>query len=141
MGGLVYAFVCAGGTSLPASAVVVQPGQCSLSLSPPRRLAFPPFRLVLVTPSPQYSVTSSFRLAIVNGIRQNVLPGAFWVYDISPFMVVVTRESTPFFEFLTGLCAIVGGVFTVSARAWVLGPPPGTPLLLVPPPPGSTCAH
>ena len=63
----------------------------------------------------QYSVTSSFRLAIVNGVRQNVLPGAFWVYDISPFMVVVSKKSTPFFEFLTGLCAIVGGVFTVRA--------------------------
>ena len=63
----------------------------------------------------QYSVTSSFRLAIVNGVRQNVLPGAFWVYDISPFMVVVSKKSTPFFEFLTGLCAIVGGVFTVCA--------------------------
>ncbi len=63
----------------------------------------------------QYSVTSKFRRAFIDNVRQNVLPGAFWIYDISPFMVVATTNRTPLFEFLTGLCAIVGGVFTVRA--------------------------
>ena len=37
-----------------------------------------------------------------------VSPGVFFVYDLSPFMVSVTESTTPFFQFLTGLCAIVG---------------------------------
>jgi endoplasmic reticulum-Golgi intermediate compartment protein 3 len=43
----------------------------------------------------QYSVTSQYRAAIVNGQRQNVLPGIFFVYDISPFQVTVTEHTTP----------------------------------------------
>ncbi len=61
----------------------------------------------------QYSVTSSFRPAVVNGMRQSVLPGVFWVYDLSPFMVDASTYHTPLFEFVTGLCAIIGGVLTV----------------------------
>ncbi len=38
----------------------------------------------------------------------------FFVYDLVPFMVSVTESSTPFFQFITGLCAIVGGVFTIA---------------------------
>jgi hypothetical protein len=29
-------------------------------------------------------------------------------------MVSVTESSTPFFQFITGLCAIIGGVFTIA---------------------------
>ncbi len=42
------------------------------------------------------------------------LPGLFMVYEISPFMVQSTVRSVPFTHFLTQLCAIIGGVFTVS---------------------------
>ena len=35
----------------------------------------------------QYSITSQYRPAVVGGMRQNVLPGIFIVYDISPFQV------------------------------------------------------
>ena len=63
----------------------------------------------------QYSVTTSFRPAVVNGVRQSVLPGVFWVYDLSPFMVEASTYHTPFSEFLTGLCAIIGGVLTVRS--------------------------
>lgn len=42
-----------------------------------------------------------------------VLPGIFFVYDLSPFMVEVQRTRPPLSHLLTKLCAIVGGVFSV----------------------------
>lgn len=42
-----------------------------------------------------------------------VLPGIFFVYDLSPFMVEVHKTRPPLSHLLTKLCAIVGGVFSV----------------------------
>ena len=42
-----------------------------------------------------------------------VLPGIFFVYDLSPFMVNVKKERIPILHLFTRLLAIVGGVFTV----------------------------
>lgn len=41
-----------------------------------------------------------------------VLPGIFFVYDVSPFMIQVTRRKMPLTHFLTKILAIVGGTFT-----------------------------
>mmetsp|Transcript_21865 Transcript_21865/g.72429 ORF Transcript_21865/g.72429 Transcript_21865/m.72429 type:complete len:407 (-) Transcript_21865:1016-2236(-) len=61
----------------------------------------------------QYSVTEQFKSAHDprNGF---VLPGVFFIYDISPIMVTFREERPAFSYFLTSLCAIVGGVFTVA---------------------------
>ena len=40
--------------------------------------------------------------------------GVFFIYDISPIMVTFREERPAFSYFLTSLCAIVGGVFTVA---------------------------
>lgn len=42
-----------------------------------------------------------------------ILPGIFFVYDLSPFMIEASRTRMPLLHFCTKLCAIVGGVFTV----------------------------
>lgn len=42
-----------------------------------------------------------------------VLPGIFFVYDLSPFMIEVQRSRPPLSHLLTKLCAIVGGVVSV----------------------------
>jgi hypothetical protein len=42
-----------------------------------------------------------------------VLPGIFFVYDLSPFMVEVKRTTMPLTHLATKLLAIVGGVFTI----------------------------
>ena len=34
------------------------------------------------------------------------------MYDLSPMMVQITEHRRSFLHFLTGVCAIVGGVFT-----------------------------
>lgn len=69
-------------------------------------------RSVLVTN--QYSITSQFRPAIVLGNRINVLPGVFFVYDISPFMVTVTQDRSSIMSFITSVFAILGGVLTLA---------------------------
>lgn len=61
----------------------------------------------------QFSVTEHYK-----GLRSDNsghgLPGAFFMYELSPIMVrfVETRKSLA--HFLTGVCAIIGGVFTVA---------------------------
>jgi len=42
------------------------------------------------------------------------LPSAVFSYDMSPMQVLVRRERQSFSAFLTQLCAILGGVFTVT---------------------------
>lgn len=40
--------------------------------------------------------------------------GVFFIYDLSPIMVKFTENTKSFTHFLTGVCAIIGGVFTVA---------------------------
>ena len=44
-----------------------------------------------------------------------VLPGIFFVYEIYPFAVEVTRNRVPFIHLLTRIMATVGGVFTIMS--------------------------
>ncbi|KAG0448716.1 hypothetical protein HPP92_027686 [Vanilla planifolia] len=62
--------------------------------------------------SNQFSVTEHFRAGEVGRIQ--ALPGVFFFYDLSPIKVTVTEQHVPFLHFLTNVCAIVGGIFTVS---------------------------
>ena len=61
----------------------------------------------------QYSVTDQFKSAH-DPAAGFVLPGVFFIYDISPIMVKFTEKTMSFSYFLTSLCAIVGGVFTTA---------------------------
>ncbi|XP_042514902.1 endoplasmic reticulum-Golgi intermediate compartment protein 3-like [Macadamia integrifolia] len=61
--------------------------------------------------SNQFSVTEHFRSA--DGYPQS-LPGVFFFYDFNPIKVTFTEEKESLLQFLTNICAIVGGVFTVS---------------------------
>lgn len=60
----------------------------------------------------QFSVTEHVRR--LDGVTSRGLPGVFFFYDISPIKVVVRETSKPFLHFITQLCAIIGGVFTVA---------------------------
>jgi len=42
------------------------------------------------------------------------LPAAVFSYDVSPMQVLVQQKSKTFAAFLTQICAIIGGVFTVT---------------------------
>jgi len=60
----------------------------------------------------QFSVTEHVR-QLPPGDKGG-LPGVFFMYDLSPIMVKFTERTKSFAHFLTGVCAIIGGVFTVA---------------------------
>ncbi|XP_048351731.1 endoplasmic reticulum-Golgi intermediate compartment protein 3 isoform X3 [Sphaerodactylus townsendi] len=61
----------------------------------------------------QFSVTRHEKIA--NGlIGDQGLPGVFVLYELSPMMVKLTEKHRSFTHFLTGVCAIIGGIFTVA---------------------------
>ncbi|KAI4299082.1 hypothetical protein L6164_032574 [Bauhinia variegata] len=59
--------------------------------------------------SNQYSVTEHFKSSEFGAI-----PGVFFFYDISPIKVTFKEEHVPFLHFMTNICAIIGGIFTVA---------------------------
>jgi len=61
----------------------------------------------------QFSVTKHKKVVRqVSG--EHGLPGVFVLYEFSPMVVQYTESRRSFMHFLTGLCAIVGGIFTVA---------------------------
>lgn len=42
-------------------------------------------------------------------------PGVYFVYEFAPMMVKYTEHDRPFLHFLTSVCAIIGGVFSVAS--------------------------
>lgn len=70
----------------------------------------------------QYTYTEKFRPVVMadyqrapgqQGGSSPVIPGIFFVYDLSPFLVQVSPAQTPLSHLVTRLLAIVGGVFCV----------------------------
>ena len=45
--------------------------------------------------------------------RLRQVPNAVFHYDISPVMVVVNEETQSFASFVTKICAVIGGIYTV----------------------------
>ncbi len=45
---------------------------------------------------------------------ENLKPSVYFFYELSPIMVRVTERRKPFLHFITQLCAILGGIFTVA---------------------------
>jgi len=58
----------------------------------------------------QFSVTEHYKPLK----DQSGLPGVFFMYELSPILVKFRESRKSFPHFLTGICAIIGGVFTVS---------------------------
>ncbi|PKA57945.1 Protein disulfide-isomerase 5-4 [Apostasia shenzhenica] len=61
--------------------------------------------------SNQFSVTEHFR---EGNFYPRPLPGIYIIYDFSPIKVIFTEENKSLVHFLTSICAVVGGVFTVA---------------------------
>ena len=68
----------------------------------------------------EYTVTERFRPLLKKNsqgnmeMEQGVLPGMFFIYELSPFMKEVTSTRPPLSHLLTRLVAVVGGVFAFS---------------------------
>ena len=41
------------------------------------------------------------------------MPQARFSYDLSPMSVNIVRKGKHFYEFITSMCALIGGTFTV----------------------------
>ncbi|KAF4322422.1 hypothetical protein BBO99_00000258 [Phytophthora kernoviae] len=61
----------------------------------------------------QFSVTQQGNYMNPRG-QMTSLPGTFFVFDLSPFMVKVENDRVPFTHFLTKICAIIGGVISIA---------------------------
>ncbi|KAJ3703094.1 hypothetical protein LUZ61_006799 [Rhynchospora tenuis] len=61
--------------------------------------------------SNQFSVTEHFK---DGNVKQKSQAGVIIYYDFSPIKVIFKEEKRSFLHYLTNLCAIVGGVFTVA---------------------------
>merc|ERR1711933_372974 len=62
----------------------------------------------------QYSVTDNEKNVMVKKGELAGLPGVFFVYEFTPFMVQKVEKVVPLSHFLTSICAIIGGVFTMA---------------------------
>ncbi|KAM6581199.1 uncharacterized protein LOC115725673 [Cannabis sativa] len=62
--------------------------------------------------SNQFSVTEHFKNTEAGHFRS--LPGVFFYYDFSPIKVNFKEERVPFLHFITHICAIIGGIFTIA---------------------------
>ena len=58
-------------------------------------------------------MTTSAKRISMDGSKLSGLPGVFFVYEFSPFMVNRVTKSVPFSHFVVSVSAIIGGVFTV----------------------------
>ena len=61
-----------------------------------------------------YQYTYSYREVIQYGHGGRVMPAIWFRYELSPITVRYIEKNKPFYTFLTTVCAIVGGTFTVA---------------------------
>ncbi|XP_023337737.1 endoplasmic reticulum-Golgi intermediate compartment protein 3 [Eurytemora carolleeae] len=61
----------------------------------------------------QFSVTKHTKV-ISAFMGESGMPGIFFNYELAPVMVKYSEKKKSFGHFASGLCAIIGGVFTVS---------------------------
>ncbi|CAM8894990.1 unnamed protein product [Rhodiola kirilowii] len=61
--------------------------------------------------SNQFSVTEHYKGPDPGRLS---LPGVLFIYDLSPIKVAFKEEHISFLHFLTNLCAIIGGIFTMA---------------------------
>ena len=62
----------------------------------------------------QFSVTRHSKIISTMGGDGSGMPGVFFTYEMAPVMVKYQEKEKSFGHFASGLCAIIGGVFTVA---------------------------
>ncbi|XP_071949192.1 endoplasmic reticulum-Golgi intermediate compartment protein 1-like [Antedon mediterranea] len=61
-----------------------------------------------------YQYTYAYKSYMSSNHGHRVLPAIWFRYDISPITVKYHEKRAPFYTFITTICAIVGGTFTVA---------------------------
>ncbi|KAK4304054.1 hypothetical protein Pmani_024001 [Petrolisthes manimaculis] len=62
----------------------------------------------------QFSITQHQKELQMGLMGDGGLPGVFFTYELSPMMVKYSEKQRSLGHFLTGVCSIIGGVFTVA---------------------------
>lgn len=62
-----------------------------------------------------YQYTSAYKDYISYGHGHRVMPAIWFRYEHTPITVKYTERRQPFYHFITMVCAIVGGTFTVAS--------------------------
>jgi endoplasmic reticulum-Golgi intermediate compartment protein 3 len=66
--------------------------------------------------SNQYSMYEQFvRLDLLSAMQSSSAPGIYFYYDFYPVMVQYHERKLSFLQFITRVCGVIGGVFTVAA--------------------------
>lgn len=110
-----------------------------ISFGESTEVAVDPLRGLMVTLSPDDNITYSYYLKLVpyqlnykNGtkssgfhlsatrhqrknIGETAFPIVFFNYEFSAMSLIQTQSRRPFSSFITGFCAIIGGIYTLSA--------------------------
>eukprot|EP00270_Netrium_digitus_P003478 TRINITY_DN1404_c0_g1_i1.p1 TRINITY_DN1404_c0_g1~~TRINITY_DN1404_c0_g1_i1.p1 ORF type:complete len:512 (+),score=119.19 TRINITY_DN1404_c0_g1_i1:48-1583(+) len=74
-----------------------------------------PLQRVALDNAVHRSILSSYEYTVhSNTITSLTLPVVRFHYELSPMQVLITENRRPFSHFITNLCAIIGGVFTVA---------------------------
>lgn len=75
---------------------------------------YKPLRGAPVT-SAQFSATKKkSKVQLMKAGSRHIIPGVFFVYDLSAYKVTISETRASLADFLTNLCAIVGGTVTVA---------------------------
>ncbi|KAL3173678.1 hypothetical protein MRX96_041492 [Rhipicephalus microplus] len=61
-----------------------------------------------------YQYTYAYKSYVSISHSGRIMPAIWFRYDLTPITVKYTRRSIPLYSFLTSVCAIVGGTFTVA---------------------------
>ncbi|CAG0891053.1 unnamed protein product [Darwinula stevensoni] len=61
-----------------------------------------------------YQYTYAYRSFVSFSHGGRVIPALWFRYDLNPITVKYHEKSAPFYSFLTTICAIIGGTFTVA---------------------------
>nr|CAB3243438.1 endoplasmic reticulum-Golgi intermediate compartment protein 1 [Phallusia mammillata] len=61
-----------------------------------------------------YQYTHAYKDYIAYGHGQRVMPAVWFRYELTPITVKYTERRQPFYHFITMVCAIIGGTFTVA---------------------------
>ncbi|ONK81556.1 uncharacterized protein A4U43_C01F30470 [Asparagus officinalis] len=93
-----------GPAALPSFAYLITGARGDASSPPPPPRSLPPEK--------PFSVTEHF--GDDSNVHPKPPPGVYFIYDFSPIKVIYTEGKVSFLHFLTNICAIIGGVFTVA---------------------------
>jgi len=65
--------------------------------------------------SNQYSLNEQFvRLDLLSALQSSSAPGVYFYYDFYPVQVEYLETKPSFLQFITRVCGIIGGIFTVA---------------------------